>query len=142
MIPVTVNGVELLIKPKRLLDYVDKLDFIKTRRKSPADLMQGIPTTIQKDRYDDLMRIAMHTVYTSSSSVSWEEELSFDKSEEGFYYDLWRCLPPVEGKKGAKESWKEGLNRARALWESATMEEKRALTSAMNMVDERSLEKN
>lgn len=137
MIPVTVNGVELLIKPKSLLSYVDKLDFIKTRRLKPFDLIQGLPEKVAPDKYDSLVRMAMHTVYTNSSSVSWEEEVAFDKSEEGFFFELWRCLPEVP-----KEPWRDGIQRAREFWNSADDEEKLAIRVATNAADERSLQKN
>lgn len=137
MIPVTVNGVELLIKPKCLQDYVDKIDFIKTRRMSPLDLMQGFSHKAQPDVYENFLKMAMHTVYTSSSTVSFEEEVAFDKSEEGFYFELWRCLPEIP-----KEKWKDGINRARKLWESASKEEKNQLIAAQNATDERGHSKN
>lgn len=143
MITVSIGVTEIEIKPKRLLDYVEKLDFIKSRRQRPWDLIQGFPEKITQENYIILVGIAMKTVYTQSSSVSIEEELFFDKSEEGFYYDLWRCLPSVPVSKGAKkETWSQGINRARLLWESATPEEKQKINFALSAVDERHLEKN
>lgn len=143
MITVSIGVTEIEIKPKRLLDYVEKLDFIKSRRQRPWDLIQGFPEKITPENYKILVEIAMKTVYTQSSSVSIEEELFFDKSEEGFYYDLWRCLPPVPvAKGGKKELWNQGIQRARLLWESATSEEKQKIQFALSVVDERHLEKN
>ncbi len=143
MITVSIGLTEIEIKPKRLLDYVEKLDFIKSRRQRPWDLIQGFPDKITPENYKILVEIAMKTVYTQSSSVSIEEELFFDKSEEGFYYDLWRCLPSLPaGKAGKKETWSQGIQRARLLWESATSDEKQQINFAMSVVDERRLEKN
>lgn len=140
MITVSIGVTEIEIKPKRLLDYVEKLDFIKSRRQRPWDLIQGFPDKITPDNYKILVEIAMKTVYTQSSSVSMEEELFFDKSEEGFYYDLWRCLPSIPVAKA--ELWNHGIQRARLLWESATSEEKQKINFALSVVDERNLEKN
>jgi hypothetical protein len=143
LVTVSIGVTEIEIKPKRLLDYVEKLDFIKSRRQRPWDLIQGFPDKITPENYKILVEIAMKTVYTQSSSVSIEEELFFDKSEEGFYYDLWRCIPSAPALKGAKkETWNQGINRARLLWESATPEEKQKINFALSVTDERHLEKN
>lgn len=137
MITLSLGGTEIVVKPKKLLDYVEKLDFIKMRRTRPWDLIQGFPKEITEENYKILVSLAMSTCYSQSSSVSIEEELQFDKSEEGFYYDVWRCLPRVP-----KETWQAGLNRARQLWEGSTKEEKNALHMAMLGVDERANLKN
>ena len=139
MISVSVGGTEISIKAKRLLDYVDKLDFIKMRRSRPWDLIQGFPPEMTEENYKILVGIAMRTVYANSSSVCIEEEILFDRSEEGFYYELWRCLPkrknPGKGKQ-PDETWKNGLNRARLLWESDTDEEKSQIKIALFATDE------
>ncbi len=135
MITVSIGGKEIVVKPKRLLDYVEKLDFIKSRRAPPWSLIQGFPPEMTEENYKILVGIAMKTVYAQSSSVSYEEELFFDKSEEGFLYSLWKCCP-VKTAKGKKESWQEGINRVNLMWESATDEEKMELKLALLATDE------
>ena len=135
-----------MVKPKQLLDYTEKLDFIKMRRGAPWDLIQGFPPEIvnHEENYKTLVGIAMRTVYTNSSSVGVEEEILFDKSEEGFFYTLWKCLPPekirVDKGKGNKqtriENWREGLNRARRIWDAGSPEEKRQVRVAMEFTNE------
>lgn len=145
MITVSIGGKEIVVKPKRLLDYVEKVDFIKMRRGAPWDLIQGFPPEIanHEENYKILVGIAMRTVYMNSSSVGIEEEIMFDKSEEGFFYTLWKCMPGTKvnatsgkGKKTRAETWREGLNRARSLWESGTSEEKMKVRVAMESTNE------
>ncbi len=135
MITVSIGGKEIVVKPKRLLDYVEKLDFIKSRRNRPWDLIQGFPPELTEENYKILVGIAMKTVYSTSSSVSHEEELFFDRSKEGFFYDMWRCLPVVKLGK-LSETPIQGIERARVLWESATPEEKDELKIALYATDE------
>lgn len=135
MIKVSVGGKEIVVKPKRLLDYVEKLDFIKSRRTTPWSLIQGFPTDMSEENYKILVGIAMRTVYSQSSSVSIEEELFFDKSDEGFLYGLWKCIP-APAAKGKTETWQAGFNRVNRLWESATPEEKAEIRIALFATDE------
>jgi hypothetical protein len=130
---ISVGGTEVIIRPARLIDYVEKLDFIKMRRTSPYDLVRDFPREDAKGSLA-LVEIAMRTVYTNSSNVSVEEELAFDKSEEGFYWTLWRCMPAKVSK--SPEDWRAGINRAKMLWESGTPDERRSLRFAMDAVDE------
>lgn len=140
MINVVVGGQTIVIKPKRLLDYCEKIDFIKMRRGNPATLVEGFPKEMTEENYKILVGIAMKTVITNSSSVSVQEEIAFDTSEEGFFYDLWRCLPKLKEKKvkgqTVGESWRDGINRARTLWDSATTDEKKQIMDAIRSVDE------
>ena len=134
MITVSISGKEIVVRPKQLLDYVEKLDFIKSRRTQPYDLLRDWPQTKGQKGADEtrmLIQLAMETVYTRSSSVSIEEEICFDKSEEGFYYDLWRCV-----RTDPNEDVKKGINDARILFEKATDEEKSRLRFAIEAVDE------
>lgn len=73
----------------------------------------------------------METVYTRSSSVSIEEEIQFDVSWEGFYYNLWRCI-----RTDPKEDPVEGLNRARILFDGATDEERVSIRFALDATEE------
>jgi len=135
MITVSIGGKDIVVKPKHLIDYVDKVDFIKSRRATPWSLIQGFPPKLDEENYKILVSLAMKTVYSQSSSVSVEEELFFDKSEEGFLYSLWKCIPvgPVKGK---PEDFKAGFARVNKLWDSATPEEKAELKIALFATDE------
>ncbi len=145
MISVEVGGQTVLITPKRLLDYCEKIDFIKMRRGNPATLIEGFPPEVvnSEENYKTLVSLAMKTVITNASSVSVQEEIAFDTSEEGFFYELWRCLPKPKEKKikgrMVGESWRDGINRAKALWDGATNDEKKAILTAIRSVDETSL---
>lgn len=146
MIDVMVGGQTLKITPKRLLDYCEKIDFIKMRRGNPATLVDGFPEGMTEANYKILVKMAMETVIQNASSVSVQEEIAFDTSEEGFFYNMWRCMPKPAPKKTkgqiVGESWRDGINRAKRLWDSSTKEEKKELLNAMNSVDETSLLKN
>jgi hypothetical protein len=135
MITVSIGGKDIQVKPKHLIDYVEKIDFIKSRRATPWSLIQGFPPKLDEENYKTLVGLAMKTVYSQSSSVSIEEELCFDKSDEGFLYSLWRCIP-AQKTKGKPEDWKTGLNRVNAIWEKATSEEKMELKTALLATDE------
>ena len=146
MITISIGGKEIVVKPKHLLDYVEKVDFIKMRRGAPWDLIQGFPPEIanHEENYKILVGIAMRTVYMNSSSVGIEEEVMFDKSEEGFFYTLWKCIPATKvrvgdgkgNKKTRAETWREGLNRARSTWDSGTPDEKMQVRIAMEATNE------
>jgi hypothetical protein len=134
MITISLGGKEIVVRPKQLLDYVEKLDFIKARRQQPYDLLKDWPQEKGAKGAEAgkmLIQLAMETVYTRSSSVSIEEEICFDKSEEGFYFDLWRCI-----RTDPKQDWRVGINEARALFEKATLEEKMRLRMALEGTDE------
>jgi hypothetical protein len=147
MITVSIGGKDVVIKPKTLLSYVEKVDFIKMRRGAPWDLIQGFPPEISnhEENYKTLVRCAMETVYKNSSSVSLEEEILFDRSEEGFFYDFWRCIPkmkvPFKSKEGGAQKFRaetpmEGIDRSKAIWESGTAEERQSIRFAMEATNE------
>lgn len=148
MIPVRVGGTELMIVPKRLLNYVEKCDYIKSRRCRPWDLLKGIPRSISANDFQSFVEVAMATVYASSSFVSFEEELQFDKSQEGFLYQLWRGIEAGRQKQTGKRRSKllgetqsemdplTGIQEAKLLWDSASDDEKDALIRAINATDE------
>jgi len=147
MITVSIGGKDVVIKPKTLLSYVEKVDFIKMRRGAPWDLIQGFPPEISnnEENYKTLVKAAMETVYKNSSSVSLEEEILFDRSEEGFFYDFWRCIPRVKVQFKVKEGGAtkfraekplEGIDRARSIWESGTTEERQQVRFAMESTNE------
>jgi hypothetical protein len=141
LITVSIGGKEIVVKPKKLLDYVEKLDFIKSRRTRPWDLISGFPKEMTEENYKILVATAMRVVYTNSSSVTPEEELLFDKSTEGFFYDLWRQMGKGMRKVGTKQEMRpetplEGITRAQQIWDSATVEEKNNLKIALFATDE------
>ena len=78
-----------------------------------------------------LIEMAMVTVYTRSSSVSIEEEICFDGSWEGFYYNLWRCTRLIQ-----TEDPKSGMSRVEKLFNDATPEERVALRVALDATEE------
>ena len=149
MIKVQVGGTELVIFPKRLLDYCEKIDFIKSRRERPWDLLQKVPKTLSAADFTAFVEIAMQTCYKMSSAVSLQEEMQFDTSEEGFFYDLWRSIKrgQVQKKRAPvnklmnpegedKEPWRRGIMDARRLWESATDDERAAIRAALFASDQ------
>jgi hypothetical protein len=123
-----------VVRPKCLLDYVEKLDYIKSRRSQPYDLLRDFPQEKGQKGADAsrmLIEIAMQTVYTRSSSVSIEEEICFDGSWEGFYYNLWRCTRTI-----STEDPKSGVARVQKLFDGATAEEKVQLRIALDATEE------
>lgn len=134
MTKISLGGTEISVRPKQLLDYVEKLDFIKSRRQQPYDLLRTWPQEKGPkgaQATKELIQIAMETVYTRSSSVSIEEEVQFDVSWEGFYYNLWRCIRTDPGEDSIK-----GIDRVRLLFEKATDEERRTIRFALDATDE------
>lgn len=131
---VNIKGVDVQVKPKRLLDYIEKVDFIKSRRRNVFQLLSGRPETgkLNQEQFDRLFRIGCEVVYAMSSSVTIEEELAFDRSEEGFYYDMWRCVGAEQG-----EHPLNGIRRAEQMWKTMTDQERRDFVAALNQVDER-----
>ena len=140
MITVSIGGKEIVVRPKRLLDYVEKLDFIKSRRQQPYDLVRDFPQEKGQKGAEGakmLVSIAMETVYTRSSSVSIEEEIEFDGSWEGFYYNMWRCI-----RTSPDEDPKIGITRAKQLFEAANSEEVFMLKMAFESTNEENNLKN
>ena len=143
---VSVGEQKLLIKPRRLINYVEKVEYIRSRRPGVWDLLKQFPRTFQADTYQSLVREAMSVVYTTGTTVGIQEEIDFDNSPEGFYWTLWKCMPPVAQAKSKKtffESEKprdedpvvQGIQRAKLLWESATDIEKTEIRIALNAAD-------
>jgi hypothetical protein len=149
-------GLDLDITPKTLLDYCEKVDFIKSRRPSPWQLLRDIPNTLTVDSYSAFVAEAMKACVTASSSVSVLEEMNFDTSEEGFFYDLWRSLEYSRKKHGsakgltvlerdrlkAPEPWRRGIMEAKKIWEMATTAEKQEIRMALNAADQMTQVKN
>jgi hypothetical protein len=138
MIPVVLGGTTIEVKPKRLLNYVEKLEHIKSRRTRPWDLISGFPKEMTEENYKVLVGLAMKQVYCNSSAVSIEEELQYDRSLEGFFFDVWRCgkLKKKTNKGPREETWEEGIQRVKDLWDRATPEEQSHLKMALFATDE------
>jgi hypothetical protein len=80
----------------------------------------------------------MKQVYCNSSAVSIEEELQYDRSLEGFFFDVWRCNKRKikTGKGSREETWEEGIQRIKDLWDRATPDEQAHLKLALFATDE------
>ena len=150
MITVEVGGTRLQIVPKRLHDYIRKVEFIKSRRRTPWDLLRDVPRSLPVADWTAFVETAMRTVHQCSSSVPPAEEHAFDTSEEGLFFNLFVAIEMGRGQKpekskllqpaGKKEDglpdWHKGINEARRLWEQATSEERAALTAALFATDQ------
>lgn len=149
MITVEVGGTRLQIVPKRLHDYIRKVEFIKSRRSPAWDLLRGIPRSLPVADWTAFVETAMRTVHQCSSSVGAQEEAAFDTSEEGLFYNLFVAIEMGRGQKPEKSKllqqpgqkdgipdWHKGINEARKLWEQATSEERAALTAALFATDQ------
>lgn len=149
MIPVEIGGTRLQIVPKRLHDYIRKVEFIKSRRRTPWDLLRDVPRSLPVQDWTAFVEIAMKTVHQCSSSVPPAEEQAFDTSEEGLFYNIFIAIELGRGQKPEKSKllqpaaqkdappdWQRGINEARRLWEDATSEERAALTAALFATDE------
>jgi hypothetical protein len=138
MISVVLGGTTIEVRPKRLLNYVEKLEHIKSRRDKPWNLISGFPKDMTEENYKVLVGIAMKQVYCNSSAVSIEEELQYDRSLEGFFFDVWRCNKrKIRTAKGSRdETWEEGIQRIKDLWDRATPEEQAQLKLALFATDE------
>lgn len=146
---VSVGEQRLLIKPRRLINYIEKVNYIRSRRPGVWDLLKQLPRTFQADTYQSFVREAMSVVHASQTVVSIEEELNFDNSAEGFFWTLWKCMPASGGKKQQKRTFFEGesqqsddpsiqgIQQAKILWESATDDEKQQIRLALNAVEQR-----
>lgn len=140
---VRVGDLELSISPRRLINYIEKVEFIKSRRPAPWDLMKGVPKNLSVADYTAYVETAMKTVYTHASAVGIQEEIDFDTSPEGFYWTLWKCATmdaPQKQTFGNRvpdpEPWRKGIQQAKACWEAATDDEKRQIRMALDASDQ------
>ena len=149
MIEVEVGGTRLRIVPKTLHDYIRKVEYIKSRRRPPWDLLRDVPRSLPVADWTAFVETAMRVAHQASSSVPVAEETAFDTSEEGFFYNLYIAvelgknqkpetskLLQTPGKKDALPDWHRGINEARKLWELATSEERNALATALHATDQ------
>ena len=151
MITVEVGGTRLQIVPKRLHDYIRKVEFIKSRRSTPWNLLRDVPRSLPVADWTAFVETAMRTAHQCSSSVTPAEEHAFDTSEEGLFYNLFVAIEMGRGRKpersrllqsdsrkpeDALPDWHKGINEARRLWEQATSEERAELTAALFATDQ------
>ena len=136
---VDVAGTKFKVTPKPLLCYIEKLEYIKSRRRTIWQLLAGMPKSdgVSPEKFDNLFKIACETVYHHSSFVSLEEELEFDRSQEGIMFRLWQGTDRLEN-----ENPVAGVGRIAKLWQSATSQEQTQMLVIMNQRDQRAMSKN
>ncbi len=138
MINVTLKGEQVAVKPATLHRYIEKVEYIKSRRLSPIDALKNLPAGITQDNYAKMVEIAISSSMRMSS-VPFEEEMLFEGSQEGFYYNVYQALRDhfKWGSDGLA-----GVDKAERFYESLDEADKISLRLAMRGVDERSLAKN
>lgn len=140
MITVTIGSERVNVVPRSLQCYLDKVDFIKSRRVSPAQLLTGMLNPKNPEGNQKVTEIAMKACMLLSS-VSFEEEMQFDMSFEGFYYSVW------QGVMNAFPDWKRldpkvGIDKARAWFDGLSDDDKTNVRLALRGTDQRALAKN
>jgi hypothetical protein len=140
MITVEIGSERVTIVPRSLQCYMDKVDFIKSRRLSPAQSLAGMLNPKNPEGNQKVTEIAI-AACMKMSSVSFEEELQFDMSFEGFYYSIW------QGLMGSKTEWKklqpkQGIDAARQWFDALDDHKKTEVRMALRGIDQRSLAKN
>ena len=149
---VSVGDRKIRIVPRVLHDYLDKIDYIKSRREDPWALLRGLPTKINATDYTSFVEIAMSTCHLYSSSVTQQEEQRFDDSLEGLMFSL-ACgiaaaeqSPPPQGmtyadkirpKRLEIDVWKRRVNDALKLWRDASADERNQIQAALSIADTR-----
>jgi len=140
VITVTVGEEKVVLVPRSLQDYIHKVDYIKTRRPSPYEALDGIPGTMSADGKQKMAEIALKS-YMQLSSVSFDEELAFDCSFEGFYYSVWQAA------KASIPGWDKltssaGVIKAKEWFEALEFEKATEVRLAIRGIDQRTLAKN
>lgn len=140
MITVQVGDESVVLVPRSLQDYIHKVDYIKKRRPSPYEALDGVPESMSADGKQKIAEIAL-TSYMKMSSVSFEEELAFDCSLEGFYYSLW------QGAKASMKGWSkltpiQGVSAARDWFDKLDNKKATEIRLALRGLDQRALAKN
>ena len=140
MITVKISGERVDILPRSLQDYCEKVDFIRSRRPTPADLLAGMLVPKQPEANAKVTELVI-TQFMRGGSVSFDEEMAFDVSFEGFFYSLW------QGAKGSVKGWERlkpqaGLQAAKVWFEALTPEEQVEVRLALRGLDQRALAKN
>lgn len=140
MITVEVGDLKVSLVPRTLQNYIEKVDYIKSRRPSPYASLSGIPDSMSADGKQKMAEIALQS-FMKMSSVSFEEEIVFDTSFEGFYYSVWQaaknCMPGW-----SKLSGFDGVAKAREWFEQLDNDKATEVRLAIRGIDQRSLAKN
>lgn len=138
MITLDINNDRVAVRPRSLHSYIEKIDYIKSRRPSPYSSLRDLPKQKNSEAHAKFVEIAM-MASMKLSAVGLEEELYFDSSFEGFFYTVWQAVRAhfkwsAEGLVGVNqaEQWYMGLND----------DHKEQVRFAIRGVDERSLAKN
>lgn len=150
---VSVGDRKVRIVPKALQDYLEKIDYIKSRREDPWALLRGLPAQMDVKDYTSFVEIAMSTCHLYSSSVTVQEEQRFDDSLEGLYFQLAAGIAAAESKSLVQkrqtyedkirpkrleiDKWKQRVSEARLLWREASEEEQNQIKSALFISDTR-----
>ncbi len=138
MITVDLNGERVTIRPRSLHSYIEKSDYIKSRRPSPYVSLRDLPkqkSQASTDRYLELAVMASMRM----SSVGFEEEMDFDGSLEGVYYAIWQAL---KGHFKWSEDGHEGVDKAEKWYTELSADSKIKVLSAIRGTDERKIAKN
>lgn len=135
-----IGKAKVVLVPRSLQNYIDKIDYIKTRRPSPYAALDGIPETMSADGKKAMAEIAIKS-YMQLSSVAFHEELAFDTSFEGFYFALW------QGAKGSLPGWDkltpaDGVATAKQWFTALDDKDSDDVRLALNGIEQRELAKN
>jgi len=145
MITITLKGEKVTVKPSALHVYLERIEYIKSRRMSPIDALKNLPPGITEANYAKFVEIAISSSM-KLSSVSFDEEMAFEASQEGFYLTVFQALKEHMTRKDSAEKWPtdpiKGVSSASFYYETLSDEEKTTLRLAMRGVDERALAKN
>ena len=149
---VSVGDRKIRIVPRVLQDYLDKVDYIKSRREDPWALLRGLPAQMNANDYTSFVEIAMSTCHLYSSSVTQQEEQRFDDSLEGLLFSLAcgiaaaeRSLPQqgntyadkIRPKRLEIDVWKRRVSDALKLWREASTDERNQIQAALSVSDTR-----
>lgn len=138
MITLELKKERVTIRPRSLHEYIEKVDYIKSRRPSAYSALRDLPKGASADGRAKFVEIAM-MASMKLSCVSLEEELNFDTSFEGFYYTVWQAAK-------ASMKWPDdaakGVNVAEHWYSDLDDEEKAQVRFAIRGIDQRSLAKN
>lgn len=140
MITVEVNGERVNIVPRSLQDYCEKVDYIRSRRPTPAQLLAGMLVPKQPEANQKVTELVIGQ-FIRGGSVSFDEEMAFDVSFEGFFHSLW------QGAKGSILAWQTlkpnaGVQAAKLWFEQLDKDQQVEVRLALRGIDQRALSKN
>jgi glycyl-tRNA synthetase alpha subunit len=140
VITVEIGDLKVSLVPRTLHNYIEKIDYIKSRRPSPYASLSGIPDSMSAEGKQKMAEIALQS-YMKMSSVSFEEEIAFDCSFEGFYFSLWQAA------KNSIKEWQklsafDGVAKAKDWFEQLDSDKATEVRLAIRGIDQRSLAKN